>query len=162
MVGAPACATAIEGMAPFVVNVDAVATQLGAGDLLDARFDWDFGDVPDARYGQLPGWGGAHVYENPGQYTLRLSVVNSAGAYSNREISVSVRPNARIPVYVAASGNDAHDGATPGTAVRSVRRVQELLSDNRDVRFRRGDTFDFSRSQLVLQDLRNVVLGAYG
>lgn len=55
--------------------------------------------------------------------------------------------------YVSAEGNDDNDGLTPGTAWRSLEKVNEVLLGYADtVRFRSGDIF---RGSLVPQSGRN-------
>ena len=66
------------GMAPFTVHVHGLATDLGVGDQLTGRYEWSFGD-PGGDYDELVGWNAAHTYDEPGAYTLQLTVTNEAG-----------------------------------------------------------------------------------
>lgn len=63
--------------------------------------------------------------------------------------------------YVAQSGDDRNDGASPETAVRTLEKVNALVEKgNREktyIRFKRGDIF---RGQLTARD--NTVYTAYG
>src|SRR5439155_198547 len=66
------------GTGPHTVHVHALASTLNGGDYLTARWQWDFGD-PGGKYNQLEGWNAAHVYDNPGTYTIRLTLTNQNG-----------------------------------------------------------------------------------
>ena len=66
------------GQAPFAVHANALGGDVGTGDLLTTRFQWDFGD-PGGAYNRLEGFNAAHLYETPGDYTLTLTVTNDAG-----------------------------------------------------------------------------------
>src|SRR5689334_23035562 len=66
------------GMAGHVVHVNALASALGAGDALNTRFNWDFGDA-GSRFNTLTGWNTAHQYSKPGTYTVTLTLTDAAG-----------------------------------------------------------------------------------
>lgn len=149
------------GMAPLVVNVDGLSSTLFVGDELSARFQWDFGD-PAGAHNQLVGWTSAHVYDQPGSYTLSLSVSDEQGRSSVGSILVTVLPDTRRSIHVDAQGDDADDGLSPQTAVRSVARAQQLLVGTSAVLFRRGQVHDFSQQQLEISGIGQVLIGAYG
>lgn len=153
----------VTGMAPFAVHVDALETTLGAGTPLTARYQWDFGDTTaGSRFNTLDGWVAAHLYEAAGSYTLTLTVTNEDGDSDSQQISVEVLADTRTRIHVANGGDDANDGQTPLSAVRSLARAQSLLASNTMVLFRRGETHDFASAQLILEGVANVVVGAYG
>jgi hypothetical protein len=70
---------ATSGAAPFAVHVHALQSTLPAGDVLSARFQWDFGD-PDGAFDRLEGFNAAHVYDQPGTYELTLTVTEPSSA----------------------------------------------------------------------------------
>ncbi|MFQ5857373.1 MAG: PKD domain-containing protein [Anaerolineae bacterium] len=63
-------------MAPLAVNVHGLDSDLGAGSPITARYAWDFGDnTPSSQFNHLVGYGGAHIYDEPGTYTITLNIV---------------------------------------------------------------------------------------
>ncbi len=152
---------AIEGMAPLVVNVDGLDSVLFAGDPLSARYQWDF-DNPGGAHNRLIGWTATHVYDEPGVYSLQLTVRDEQGRESVGSIMVTVTPDTRTPIYVDAQGNDINDGLSPQSAVQSTARVQELLGSGRAVWFHRGQVHDFDSAQLEISGMSEVVVGAFG
>ncbi len=79
------------------------------GDVLTARFVWDFGD-PTGDYDELVGWNAAHTYDAAGQYVLHLTVTNKTGGFSTQAMTVNVAPDTRSGLYVAANGSDGNPG----------------------------------------------------
>ncbi len=136
----------------------AVAQADGGPFPLDSRYLWDFGD-PDGRWNVLPGWNAAHIYDKPGRYTITLTVTDAAGHATHRTTWVRIAPDDRRRVYVSSNGNDALTGASPASAVQSVGRALRIGQSDAVICFRRGDTFDVSRS-LTLKG-QNVRLTAY-
>ena len=154
--------TAIDtsGMAPFTAHVHGLESQLGAGDALTAYYQWDFGD-PSGQYNQLVGWNAAHIYDQPGTYTITLTITNEAGRQEVTTTEVTVSQDTRMEFYVAANGNDSNNGLSPDSPVQTFTRALQLLSNDSRVLFRRGDTFDVDG---VPGDVtkHNWVFGAYG
>ena len=76
-------ASPTEGDAPLEVNLDASASADGDGSI--GGFDWDFGDNSTGA-----GETTSHVYEEPGTYTVTLTVEDEEGAtdVATREIRV--------------------------------------------------------------------------
>jgi hypothetical protein len=69
-------------MAGLPIHVHALATPyLGQ----HSHIEWDFGD-PRGRFSILPGFNAAHVYENPGSYTVTLSV---DGVSTRRQVTIT-------------------------------------------------------------------------
>lgn len=153
----------ITGQAPLSVHVHAMESQLAAGNAITARYSWDFGDSSSgSEYNTLDGFGGAHIYDQPGTYTIALRVTNENQQTNTQQITVNVTSPARQRIYVSSVGDDANSGASESTAVRSIARVQQLLGSNKEVLFRRGDSFPFDNAQLSIDGLSNVRIGAYG
>lgn len=152
-----------QGVAAHPIHVNGLLSSLGKGSPLTARYDWDFGD-PSGRYNQLTGWNAAHVYDKPGVYTVRLTITNELGKRNSVSATVTVSPDTRRTIYVhARSGNDANDGSSTASAVRTLHRASALLSAiKNDVRvlFHRGQTFDADTYLSITG--KNVLIGAYG
>lgn len=142
------------------VHVHGLASDLNGGTLLNSRFEWDFGD-PSGRYNNLPGFNAAHVYDQPGVYTIKLTVTNERGRSAVTTVQVNVSAETRAAIYVdSARGNDDNDGSTPERAVRSAEKAFELAGDDTRVLFKRGQRFVI-RTTLVIKEDR-VLVGAYG
>jgi Ca2+-binding RTX toxin-like protein len=148
------------GTGPHTVHVHALATTLNAGSYLTARWQWDFGD-PAGKYNYLEGWNAAHIYNNPGTYTIKLTVTNENGRSNTLKATVKVVADTRRTIYVdAVAGRDSNSGLSPAAAVRTVDRVQDLAASHTRILFKRGQKFVFDRSlSLPFQD---VYVGAYG
>src|SRR5437773_2655329 len=116
-----------------------IGTSLGAGSPLTAEYSWDFGDrTAGSDYNRLPGFNAAHVYDTPGTYRLALHVTNELGESSTSVRMIDVLPSNRHAIYVNSRGDDHNDGLSALTAVRTMKRAQQLLTDNTDLLFRRG------------------------
>jgi PKD repeat protein len=146
-------------MAGQAIHASAVKSSLGSGTPSSARYDWDFGDSAGA-YNSLRGFNAAHVYDRPGVYNVTLTVTNELGVTDIASAQVQVLADTRRAIFVSASGNDSNSGASPETAVRSIGRVRQLLSDNCTVLFRRGETFDIASTLEIYAD--NVAIETYG
>src|SRR5688500_7879080 len=100
------------------VHVNGVSTALKTGDVLGAKFEWDFGD-PTGKYNQLTGFNAAHMYDKAGTYTVTLRVTNAAGKVGVATQKITVAATTRRFVYVSPTGNDANTGRTTTAAVKS-------------------------------------------
>lgn len=142
------------------VHVNATGTTLSAGTPLTARYTWDFGDA-GSDYNTMRGWAAAHVYENAGEYNVKLTVTDELGRATTVSTKVTVKTDTRRTIYVSADGSDTNNGLSTSSPVRSVAKASSLLTDNTRVVFRRGDRFDVGDKFLDIND-RNVFIGAYG
>ncbi|HWB21221.1 MAG TPA: PKD domain-containing protein [Phycisphaerales bacterium] len=150
------------GMAPFVLHVHGIDSNLGTGSILNARFEWDFGDTTqDSQYNQLVGWNVAHVYDQPGTYTVTLRIINEQGGVATKTAQVTVTAAQRQYIYVSPTGNDSANGATQTTPVRTAARAMQLVADNSTVLFKRAATYDITGT-MNIGTHKNVVIGAWG
>jgi len=148
------------GIAGETVHVQAMSSTLGAGSTpLNTRFDWNFGDG-GSKYNNLTGFNAAHIFNNPGTYTITLTLTNANGNTAVATQQVTVAADNRRVIYVDAQGNDANDGSSPASAVSGVSRIEQLLADNVKVEFQRGDTFMYASGIDV--SFNNVEFTAYG
>lgn len=128
------------------VFVDALNSTLNAGTTLTTQYQWNFGD-PSSQYNQLVGWNAGHAYENPGTYTITLTLTNSLGKTSTATQSVIVSPDTRQSIYVdSVNGSDSNNGLTPATAIKSLAYLNTILQPNEIVLFDRGETFGATSS----------------
>ncbi len=143
------------------VFVHGMTSSLNVGNEISARYEWNFGDA-SGKYNQLVGFNASHVYERPGTYTLTLRVWNEDRGMHAATRTITVLPDNRPAIYVAANGNDGNSGTSANNPVRSVARAAQLLAGRSDVRvlFRSGDTFNTSTGLKI--DGSDVTIGAYG
>jgi PKD repeat protein len=149
----------LTGSAPFTVHLNGLNSTLGAGDLLTACFDWDFGDSA-GQYNTICGWNVAHIYSNPGTYAVKLTITNQSGTRASTTVMVNVASDLRSKIFVSAAGNDSNNGSSSGTAVKTMSRAAQLLGNNTEILLRRGDHFAVSSEFNISQT--NVMIGAYG
>jgi hypothetical protein len=150
-------------MVPLAVNVDCIEPYRDNQKLFTSHFVWNFGDnTSSSKYNTLDGWGGAHIYNEPGNYTITLRVTKSDGNAQSVTRNVTVSANTRTTIYVSPSGNDENNGSTEGTAIRSPDRINALMDSDTEFLFESGQTHDFSSSTINLGDVHNVLFGSYG
>jgi hypothetical protein len=142
------------------VNAQAMDSVLNAGSPITAKYEWDFGDS-NGRFNKLVGYNAAHIYDQPGTYTLTLKVTNENGGTSTTTRQISVAADNRATIYVDAyGGNDGNNGSSEYSAVQSIARASQLLADNKKVLFKRGQTFGTDNGLWAVYS--NVTVGAYG
>ena len=152
--------TGTNGQAEHSVFVNALNSNLGAGTPLTATYQWNFGD-PNSRFNVLPGWNAGHIYDNPGTYTITLTITNEAGHSSAVSTQVTITGSSRRTLYVDAwGGNDSNPGTSPNQPLRTWQRANQLFGDNTTVLFHRGEEFDFGDT-FNFNNV-NVTFGAYG
>jgi hypothetical protein len=142
------------------VVVRGLNSVLGAGTVLTSNFVWNFGDASGA-HNSLQGFNASHVYQSAGTYTVTLTITNVNGRTSTATAQVTVAPDTRTKIYVnALTGNDANNGSTTSTAVKTFARAVALLDDNTEILFARGQTFNVAAGAGIIWT--NVLVGAYG
>jgi hypothetical protein len=146
-------------MVGAAVHVQGLDTLLQTGSVLDARYDWNFGDT-SGQYNTLTGWNAAHIYDSPGTYTITLRVTDAAGHVGQMQGQVIIGADTRHVIYVNANGNDGNSGASADQAVKTFARAAQLVDNDTEVLFARGQSFDVN-SPMVIAD-HNVLIGAYG
>jgi Ca2+-binding RTX toxin-like protein len=148
------------GQAEHSVFVDALSSSLGSGTVLTATYKWTFGD-PNGAYNTLVGWNAGHIYDNPGTYTIVLTITNVSGKSSSLSTTVTVGASTRRTIYVdSVYGNDNNNGLSASSPVKTGIRASQLITDNTAVLFRRGESFNSSNYFYIGK--QNVVIGAYG
>ena len=145
--------------AGHAIHVNALQSTLKSGDALGAKYEWDFGD-PSGRHNTLTGFNAAHSYDKAGTYTITLKVTNASGGSDTVSAKVTITDAARRFVYVSPDGNDANNGRTQDSAVKTFARAAQLVDDNTEVLFRRGATYNASNGMNLGHS--NVVVGSYG
>jgi PKD repeat protein len=113
-------ALALAGCLPIpVIDVDPTTPEAGESFTVDgsgtvvsnvpegtvvASYAWDFGDGEKGQGAQVD-----HVYDEPGEYTITLTVTDSAGRVAEAEQPVTVKP-------ASAANTSTDTTATTGTA----------------------------------------------
>jgi len=141
------------------VHVNGISSNLKAGSLLTAKFQWDFGD-PGSKYNQLVGWNAAHLYQTPGTYKIKLTITNEDGKTSVVSKTITVAASKRKVIYVSNDGSDSNSGLSPQSAIRSFSKASSMVGDNTEILFNRGDRFDLDKGMVIAAS--NVVIGSYG
>ena len=138
-----------------------MASTFGDGTILSDTIAWDFGDS-GSQFNQLHGFNAAHAYDNPGNYTITLTITTPDGLVGEATQNITVEQDNRPAIYVSPSGNDANNGSSPDQAIQSISRLDQLIGSNTRVLFQDGDTFDFSSGYVNVDRLQNVYIGSYG
>ena len=147
------------GMAGHAVHVNALSSTITVGDQLSTTYNWNFGD-PNGQFNTLVGWNAAHLYMQPGVYTVTLSMTDSKGDTASASAKVTISPDTRQKIYVSNSGNDNNTGASPSQAVATVARASELLGNNSEMLIHAGQTFAIPDSINVSGS--NILITSYG
>jgi len=147
------------GVGPHTVFVHALDSTLGHGDPLTTDYQWDFGD-PSGRFNTLTSWNAAHTYDQPGSYTVTLTLTNDLGKTSKLSTTVTVTADTRRTIYVDTNGSDNNTGTSPTSAVRTIDRATALAGDGVRILFHTDETFNVDASLAL--PYRNVLVGSYG
>ena len=153
------------GIAPLAVFVDATATAgLGGNDYINANFDWNFDKNnldSTGKHVVTRGFVAAHVYENPGTYTLQLIVHDRLGAGATTTTQVTVTPFTGTTYYVASNGNDSAAGASMSAPLATPEyAVQKKGGPNTRILLRKGDKFTIT--EMFISDKTGpMIVGSY-
>ncbi len=156
--------TMTHGFAPFPVFFEGWAST-PREDL--KSYQWDFGD------GSKPaeGFCAAHVYEKPGTYTARLTVVDKAGRQDSASVEISVIAHDWKTYYVdAENGDDDNDGLSKETPWKTATWAFLGLNNKRyrsaaQVLFKRGGVYPLESGVVKPQHYSSGyghLFGAYG
>lgn len=140
-------------MAPFVFHADVIDVPLGSGTPMTAKYEWDFGD-PSGSHDRLVGWNAAHVYDNPGTYTVGVVVTDEAGRVGIGSVRVDVQPDTRTKIYIASM-------ADLNSHLRGGR--YKFTQNNTEYLFQRGQVFAITNpgNTIDIEGL-NITVGSYG
>ncbi len=106
------------------------------------------------------GWNAAHLYQQPGTYTIKLTITNENGKTSVTTQNVTVAASGRKVIYVSNDGSDTASGLSPQSAVKTYAKAMNMVGDNTEVLFNKGDTFSVPTGGTI--NSTNVVVGSYG
>ncbi len=138
---------------------------LGRGNLMTAKYSWNFGDSSGTSlYNQLEGWNASHTYNQVGTYTITHTVTNEVGESKTVSRTVQVLPSSRtMAIYLSATGNDANPG-TQNLPIRTIGKLSTMVAGkgNYTVNFKAGETFETGRGSFLTVDGSNVLITKYG
>ena len=163
------------GAAPLVVHFDAVSAERGielpaGADADSAEYRWTFGDEASGTWetdgkpkNVATGYVAAHVFENPGTYTVRLEVSTPRGERRLYQQSITVSDPASVwtTYYVSSAGSDTADGRSEQSAFATVERALRELGPSTRILLRRGDRWDVAAT-ITLRAPGPWLIGAYG
>jgi hypothetical protein len=133
---------------------------LGHGSPITANYQWNFGDS-SGQYNTLEGYNASHVYNNPGTYTITLTITNDLHKVSTVSAQITISADYRTVLYVdSVHGSDSNNGSSPSEALKTAARADQLLRSNTEVLFDRGE--EFNMTSTFLTPFSNVLIGAYG
>ena len=143
--------TLTRGYAPFPVFLEGWQS-LPRNEIID--YAWDFGDnnAYNGNPNELHAFNGAHIYEQPGTYTAKLTVKNRSGQVSTASIEITVLAPDNLTYYIdSAVGNDANDGLSPQTAWQTADKAfagvaAKLYQPGDRILFKRSQTFEAQKS----------------
>jgi len=171
--GTMATAVRTEGVAPLAVFFDATESSSGVIQPADGNhssfyYEWDFGDLTSGTWStsgrsrnRATGFVTAHLYEQPGTYTIELRAINSQGREYRYRQSIYVKPFGGTTFYASSSsGADSNDGLTPGRPFRSFEKAMSMIGPHRRILLKRGDTWSTS-ARTNIQSAGPGIIGAY-
>ncbi len=110
---------------------------------------WDFGD-PAGRHNQSAGFNAAHLYQQPGSYTITGTLISESGpagaatrSSTIYQATISVAPDTRSPIYVANTGSDQNAG-TAAAPLATLAAAAARLGPRTNLLLHTGDTFPIS------------------
>jgi PKD repeat protein len=143
----------------LVVNVDGLSSTLNSGTPEESTYAWDFGD-PNTQYNQMTGYTAAHVYDQPGHYTITLTVTNNQGGVSSTTTSVTIAASQRNQIYVDSSaGSDGNNGSI-NAPFQSLAAAFAAAGNDTEILLRAGKKF-YTNAPLHLSGT-DMLVGRYG
>jgi len=145
------------GKAPLAVFFDAVNSASGIvqptdGDHSRLHYEWNFDDDPSAVWNTngrsrniAVGFVAAHVFDDPGTYTVTLTVTTVDGQVHRYQQDITVESWTGTTYYVSSStGNDSNNGESPTSPFQSVAKATSMAGTNTHILFKRGDSWSTS------------------
>lgn len=166
-------ANRVSGPAPLAVHFDATGTSIsssnGAHPFHHVRYEFDFGDPRGQTWAisglskntQTGGPIAAHVFDNPGIYTVRVRARDGSGGVSETSLSITVQDPSSVyagtrTVCVSTSGYFAD---CPAGAAQQTVLPDSASYSGRRVLLRRGESFGTIN---IPHGASHVQIGAFG
>jgi PKD repeat protein len=141
------------GTAPCTLHVASGAISL------TAHYDWDFGD-PAGKFNHLTGFNAAHIYDQPGKYTITLTVTEPVAAPQSTTATIIVDADTRNRIYVSPAGDDINPGRSPDAPVRTLTRAAKMMHDGTDLLLIANATYPLAASVQI--NGRDILIDRYG
>lgn len=173
------------GVAPLAVFFDAVDDVNSTGgsptfawtsgvyqptDKEGTLYAWDFGDPGSGTWSvtgnpknTATGFTAAHVFENPGTYTVTLTQTDVAGAVRVYYQTITVSAFSGTTYYVASSGRDSNDGLSttaPFATLDKAMTTALAKSGPVQILLRRGDSWNANAAYAIAKAGPGII-GAY-
>ena len=146
--------------AGIAVVVNGLSSTLGDGSVIDANYQWNFGDS-GGEYNSLAGFNASHIYTTAGTYKISLTITNDLNQTSTASTNVVISGDSRTAIYVdSVHGSDSNSGLTASAPLKTAAAADAKVTNNTEVFFARGETFDLS--QAFKLDAKDILVGAYG
>ena len=146
------------GVAPCVVHVNGLRFPLAVGTPLTARYDWDFGDS-GSKYNTLTGFNAAHFYQQPGNYTITLTVTDQAGTARSASAHIVISPDRRHTIFVSPGGSDLNVGTSQDAPLHSLGKAFKILPDSCEILLKAGNSYDANDVLKIAHS--DVLIGRY-
>ncbi len=158
----------ITGMVPFTVHLDVVQTVLPPGNTWqNVKFKANFGDTTgQSRFNEIGPcrqYEFAHTYETANDYTITVTGYDKDGNAVSATVGIHALPDTRTPIYVdPVGGNDANNGLTSGSPIKTLAHLQSLWGDNKHIFIKGGTELPIGTTQWLITTGKNVVFSSYG
>jgi PKD repeat protein len=146
------------GVVPCVLHVNGLRFPLATGTPLTARYDWDFGD-PGGKYNTLTGFNAAHFFQQPGKYTITLTVTDQAGTVRSATAHIVLTADRRHEIFVSPGGSDLNVGTSPDAPLHSLGKAFKILPDNCEILLKAGNSYDVDNVLKIAH--ADVLVGKY-
>ena len=102
--------TTLEAGVAFTADGSGTVVSNVPEDTVVASYAWDFGDGKKGQGAQVD-----HVYDKPGEYTITLTVIDSAGRVAKAEQPVTVTPATTVATETDTSSTTGTETTTTTT-----------------------------------------------
>jgi hypothetical protein len=179
MRGADEALNVTSGVAPLAVFFDGTAEAGIASErpFHDLSYRWDFGDASSGTF-ETTGRGrnealgplAAHVFEQAGVYTVKLTTANVQGEDAEQAFVITVEDPDEVysgtntVCFANGTGGEAFEGCPAGAmqvTAAELSALQGHVASGRRLLLRRGDTFSADEA-LVVNVAGPGTIGAYG
>lgn len=166
-------ASRISGVAPLMVHFEADSTN---EEFHNRDYAWDFGDINSGNWGTnnkskntAKGAVTAHLFENYGEYTVKVIVKNKNGDMGTKTVTITVENPDTIyagdlTTCVNQSGDSDFSEAPIGArriSTDDLSTITQYASQGRRILFKRGSSWTINNLQWP-ENEGPVTIGAYG
>ena len=122
------------------------------------EYIWDFGDGTN-----FSGFNAAHVYEENGNYVVRLTIRDVGGGTAETTQVIDVQEFSGETYCFANDGDfTGCEGSVENVTTNSYDVALSYRGSDRQLLFKRGDNFTHGYTRVPLWDISNMILSAFG